>query len=171
MEIQTMHRFWVLAMVVVVAVPVGAFAQAGPGGGMRGPGQMDYVNELNMTKEQLALTKEIQRESRKKAVGIRSKMQIAKIDFDDELQREKPDTKILGRLIDEIAALHAQQYKEMLESKVKMMSLLTVEQKHKLTEQSLMGMRGRMMGMDGDMGAGSMPGSRGGTPPTPPGGN
>ena len=167
-----MHRFWVLAMVVAMAVPVGAFAQAGSAIGKRGPGKMDYINELNMTKEQLALTREIQRESRKRAVGIRSKMQIAKIDFDDELQREKPDTKILGRLIDEIAALHAQQYKEMLESKVKMMSLLTVEQKHKLTEQSLMKMRGRMMGMDDEMGAGpTPPPSPPGMPGVPPGGN
>ena len=166
-----MRRFLVLAMVAVMAVPVLASAQAGPGKGPHGMGKMDYINELNLTKEQLMQIKELQRESRKKAVEVRSKIQIKRIDFDDEAQKDKPDMKLMGKLIDELTALHAQQYKAMLESRMKMMGLLTPEQKQKLSERSLMGPRGQMMGMEDDMPPGPMPGSGPGGMPLPPPGN
>lgn len=167
-----MRRFLVLTMVAVMVAPVLASAQAGPGKGPHGMGKMDYVSELNLTKEQLIQIKELQRESRKGAVEIRSKIQIKRIDFDDEAQKDKPDMKLLGKLIDELTALHAQQYKAMLESRVKMMGLLTPEQKQKLSERSLMGPRGQMMGMDDEMAPGPMPmPGPGGMPPVPPSGN
>lgn len=166
-----MRRFIVLMMVAVMALPVVALAQGGAGRGGHGAGRMDYVGELNLSKEQLAQVKDLQRESRKRAVEITSKMQVKRIDLDEEMQKDKPDQKLLEKLIDELTALHAQQYKAKLESRVKMMSLLTAEQKQKLSERSLMGMHGRMMRMDDDMDAGPMPGTRGGTPPVPPAGN
>lgn len=166
-----MRRFIVLMMVGVMAVPAVALAQGAPGRGGHGPGRMDYVGELNLTKEQLAQVKDLQRESRKKAVEIKGKIQVKRIDFDAEIQKDNPDQKLLEKLIDELTALHSQQYRAKLESRVKMMTLLTPEQKQKLSERSVMGMHGQMMRMDDDMEAGSMPGHRGGTPPIPPSGN
>lgn len=145
-----MRDFLVLTVVAVMALPVVAFAQGGPGKGGRGPGKMDYINELNLSKEQLAQVRDLQRESRKKVVEIKSKTQLKKIDFDEEIQKEKPDQKLLEKLVDDLTALHAQQYKAMLESRVKMMSLLTPEQRQKLSERSLMGQQGHMMGMGED---------------------
>jgi len=135
-----MRNFLVLTMVAVMALPVVAFAQGGPGKGGHGQGKMDYISELNLTKEQLAQVRELQRESRKKIVEIKGKIQLKRIDFDEETQKDKPDQKLLEKLIDELTTLHAQQYKAMLESKVKVISLLTPEQRRKLSEHSLMGM-------------------------------
>lgn len=149
-----MRNFLVLAIVAVMALPVVALAQGGPGRGAQVAGKMDYISELNLTKEQLAQVRELQRESRRKIVEIKSKIQLKRIDFDEEMQKDKPDQKLLEKLIDDLTALHAQQYKAMLESRVKMMSLLTPEQRQKLSERSLMGMRGHMMGMDDDSGHG-----------------
>jgi Spy/CpxP family protein refolding chaperone len=140
-------------MVAVMALPVMAFAQGGPGKGGHGPGKMDYIAELNLTKEQLAQVRELQRESRKKIVEIKGKIQLKRIDFDEETQKDKPDQTLLEKLIDELTALHAQQYKAMLESKVKVMSLLTPGQRQKLSERSLMG-----MGDDHGHGRGHEPG-------------
>lgn len=163
-----MRRFLIVTIAALMVAPAPAFAQAGPGKGPRGMGKMDYVNDLNLTKEQLTQIKELQRESRKKAVEIRSKIQIKQIDFEAEAQKDKPDQKFLEKLIDELTALHAQQYKATLESRVKTMSLLTPEQRQKLSERSLMGPRGQMMGMDDDMPPHPMPGpAPGGTPPAP----
>lgn len=153
MEVLTMRNLLVLTMVAVMVSPVVAFAQGGPGKGGHGPGKMDYINELNLSKEQLAQVRDLQRESRKKVVEIKSKIQIKKIDFDEEIQKDKPDQKLLEKLVDDLTALHAQQYKAMLESRVKVMSLLTPEQRQKLSERSLMG-----MGDDRGHGRGHEPG-------------
>jgi Spy/CpxP family protein refolding chaperone len=170
-----MRKYLVLMIVAVMALPAAAFAQGGPGKGSHGPGKMDYIGELNLSKEQLAQFKDMQRESRKKSVEVKSKIQLKRIDLDEEMQKDKPDQKLLGQLIDDLTALHAQQYKAMLESRVKMMGMLTPEQKRKLSERSLMGMHAPMMGMDDDKhgrGRGREPGPRGGTPPIhPPSGN
>ncbi|MBF0291435.1 MAG: periplasmic heavy metal sensor [Nitrospinae bacterium] len=163
-----MRRFIVLMIVAVMAAPVVSFAQGYPEKGGRGHGRMDYISELNLSKEQLAQVKDLQRDSRKTAVEIKGKIALKRIDFDEEMQKEKPDMKVLERLIDELTALHAQQYKAKLESRVKMMSLLTQEQKQKLSERSMMEMRGPIMRADDEMDAGPMPGRRGGTPPAPP---
>lgn len=135
-----MRKLMVLAMAALMALPAMALAQGGQGKGGHGPGRMDYISELNLSKEQLAQVRELQRESRKKAVEIKGKIQLKKIDLDEEMQKDKPDQKLLEKLIDELTALHAQQYKAMLESRVKVMSLLTAEQRLKLSERSLMGM-------------------------------
>lgn len=160
-----MRNLVVLAMVAVMASPVVAFAQGDPGKGGRGPGKMDYINELNLSKEQLTQVRDLQRESRKKVVEIKSKIQIKKIDFDEEVQKDKPDQKLLEKLVDELTALHAQQYKAMLESRVKVMSLLTPEQRQKLSERSLMGMgddHGHGRGREPGMGMGPREGSSAG---------
>lgn len=161
-----MRRLLAFTMAALLAAPIIAFAQPGHGRGPAGAGKMDYISELNLSREQLEQVRELQRESKKKAVEIKSKIQLKRIDFDEETQKDRPDPRILDRLMDDLAALHAQQYRAVLEARVKMLAILTPEQKHKLAERSLMGMRGHMMGMDDEPGMGSGP--QGGMPPPPP---
>lgn len=126
--------------IMIMAAPVMAFADAPVGGGgAKGKCSMhehgDSIQKLNLTPEQLSAIHDIRNAVRRKHVELRAKLELKQMDFQSELKKDKPDQKTLATLIDEITALRAQKGKDKLEMKVKIMSLLTPEQKRAMPEQ------------------------------------
>lgn len=118
-------------LVPAVLVPVVGFADE------RGPGKdrMKIFEALNLNKDQIEKVKKLHQETRKNTVKLRSDMELKRIDFEEELQKAKPDNNALMKLIGEMAELEAKQYRIRLETRVKMMEILTPEQKEKLIER------------------------------------
>jgi len=147
----------IFRLVALLALPLVAFAQ---GGGMEKPGKgkrMDFTQELNLGKEQVKAIRDMRNEMRRKHVELRAKSEVKQIDFEEELQKDKPNQKTLAALVDELTAIHSQIYKEKLEMRVKMMSVLTPDQKKKLSERTgahMMESEQGMGGPGGGMGAG-----------------
>ncbi|MBI4667140.1 MAG: periplasmic heavy metal sensor [Nitrospinae bacterium] len=135
-----MRSLMMAVLVFVIGAPI-ALAQP-PGNQGRGPAKMSYVQELNLTKDQIKAVRELQKETRKKLAEIKAKIEIKRIDFDEEIQKDKQDLKLVDKLIGDLAELHAQQSRVTLEIRARMMGLLTPEQKQKMVERMGMGMMG-----------------------------
>lgn len=125
--------FVVMLAVLVPAllVPMVGFADE------RGPEKtrMKFFEALNLNKDQIEKVKSLHQETRKNTVKLRSDMELKRIDFEEELQKAKADNNTLMKLIGEMAELEAKQYRIRLETRVKMMEILTPEQKEKLIER------------------------------------
>ena len=105
---------------------------------------------LQMTSWKKART--IKGDMKRKMIALRSKMQLAKLDFDEELQKEKPSDAKLKKLIDNIANLGAEKARIHLETKMKITGILTYDQKKELAKKrfsSPMGGRGKHQGRGG----------------------
>ncbi|MBI5816344.1 MAG: Spy/CpxP family protein refolding chaperone [Nitrospinae bacterium] len=139
-------RKLIVAMAMLILIPAVAVAQ-GMGGGMgggpgarKGPGGMDFIQELNLTNEQTTAIRDMRNVMRRKHAEIKGRLEVKEIDFEEELQKDKPNPKALDKIIDEISAIHGQMHKARLELQVKIMGILTPEQKHKMNDRMKMGL-------------------------------
>lgn len=148
----------VLIIMMVAFMPVVAFSEGDGKHGKRG--KHGYIKELNLDKEQVGAMRDIQREMRRFMIPHHSKIEMAKLNFEEELQKDKPDAANLTRIIDEMANLQAEHEKRRMEIIVKMAAILTPEQKAKFIESRMVkGIGGPPPGRHGG-GKGHRPGGR-----------
>lgn len=163
-----MRKFWI-AFMISALVP--AFAMAQPQGGQhmgqgKGPG-IGMMQDLNLDSGQIGKMRKLRSDMRRKMIKNRSDMDLARLDFHEELLQEKPDQSKLNELVNKIAEIDALLARNRLETQVGMMRILTSGQKQKMMERmgaSMMGGRGMHMGKGenrGHMGGG---GSQSGGP-------
>ncbi len=134
MEVTIMRKLLVL-IVAATLIPMAAFA--GERAGKHG--RMDFFKNLGLNKEQITEVKKLHLQNRRERVKLRSETELKQIDFQEELQKPQWDKKVLDQLIEEIGELAAKKKKMKLGNHVKIMTILTPEQKEKMVEQ--MGVR------------------------------
>ncbi len=100
-------------------------------------GKHGYIKELNLDEKQVDAMKDIQREMRRFMIPHHSKIQLIKLDFEEELQKEKPDAATLNKIIEKMASLQAEHEKRRMEIIVKMAAILTPSQKAKFIESRM----------------------------------
>ncbi len=137
-----------MAMIVAVALifPITMLATPSEGKDRGKRGSFNYVKNLNLTEDQLATVREMRSSTKKEMIQLKSRHQILEIDLETELQKENPDTKVVDQIIGEISGISAKQTSARLGMRVKLMSVLTPEQKQKLAQS----MSGRMFGGPGE---------------------
>lgn len=147
-----------IAIMALLLVPALAFAAQGDKGKReRGGRGANLTKNLDLTEKQLEQASAIRKEISAKSSSYRSDTQKKKKIFDDELQKEKPDDKLLKKLISELGQLSAKQTEARLEMKMRISAILTADQKKKLAEQP----QRRMRGDRGDRGNRKNRGDRG----------
>lgn len=129
-------RKFKIALMVLALVPVLGLSQAQSSdrdrehGGKRG-----MMAALDLDKDQLARMRELRSGMKRKMIEQRSKADLAQLDFQEELQKDKPDTAKLNRLIDQIAEAKAEKTRAKLSMRVEMTKILTPAQKQKMIER------------------------------------
>lgn len=145
-----MRKIAMVLIILMLTPAAGLASRKGDGG----KGRMGMISELGLDQEQMEAVRNVRNDMRREMIRIKSDMELKKIDFHEELQKEKPDKARLDKLIDEISALAADRSRIMLKTRVNMVELLTPEQKKKLVERMgermMMGSRGRHGGCDTD---------------------
>lgn len=142
-----MRKTMIFALAVVLALPVAAMAQR-PGGmggdyGERGHGRKGgMMSQLDLSADQLAKMRELGTGTRKEMIELKSRMEIKRIDFQAELQKDNPDMAKINALIDEIVDARSQMFRKQLETQAEMTKILTPEQRQKMMER----MGGAMLG-------------------------
>lgn len=120
------------------AMPGGG-PEGGPGMGAGGPHAgmgpdiiAQAMDELDLSKEQVAKLREMQSKSKREMIPIHAEMQVASLDIQDELAKDKPDQAKIDAAIDRLndSAKKMMKFKigNMLEAK----KILTKEQFDKL---------------------------------------
>lgn len=151
-----MRKFWIALMILTLVPALGLVQAEGSdrGSGHGGKGKM--MKALDLDKDQLAKMRKLRSGMKRKMIEQRSIVDLARLDFQEELQKDKPDTAKLNKLIDQIAEAKAQKTRARLTMHVEMTKILTQEQKQKMLER----MGSRMMGSGGGMGHGKGYGGR-----------
>jgi len=142
-------RKFAIALMMITLVPAffPAPAEGQDLGSQRG-GKGGMMAALDLDKGQLAKMRELRHSMKRKMIEQKSKVELARLDFQEELQKEKPDTARLNKLIDQVAEANAQKTRAWLTMRVEMIKILTPEQKQKMLER----MGTRMLGYGGGMG-------------------
>lgn len=91
-------------------------------------------DELKLTKEQKQEIKELRVKLQKELVPLRSKLQIARLDLQTEIDAEKPNRATINSLIDETAKIRAEMAKLNISHRLTVAQLLTPEQRELLQE-------------------------------------
>ena len=151
-----MRKFSIVLMMLTFVLAPGVFpAESGERGGHHG-GKGGMMAALDLDKDQLAKMRELRSGMKRKMIEQRGKVDLARLDFQAELQKDKPDTARLNKLIDRIAQFKADKTRVKLSMRVEMIKILTPEQK-----QKMMGRMGdRMMCHGGGRGHDSDRGER-----------
>jgi len=123
-----------MLIAVILMIPAAGYADS-QGGGERRSEHKRIMEDLNLNKDQIEAMRAIRLETRKKMVKVKSDAELKRIEFQEELQKEKPDKAKLDKLIGEIADLSAQRTRVMMETQVKTVEMLTPEQKEKMMER------------------------------------
>lgn len=135
-----MRRAIIFTMAIALAVPAAAMARDY---GDRGHGrQGGAMSQLDLSADQLDKMRELRTGIRKEMVELKSRMEVKRIDFQAELQKDNPDDAKLTTLIDEIVDARAKMYRKRLETQVEMTKILTPEQRRTMMER----MGGAMLG-------------------------
>ncbi|VAX19979.1 hypothetical protein MNBD_NITROSPINAE01-644 [hydrothermal vent metagenome] len=136
-------RKLLIVVIVLGMFPITAVARDYDKDQKRGKHRQDYIKELGLSDEQVDAIRLARKEMRRDAIRIRADLELKQLDFEDELQSENPDSKTLDKLINELAEFKAEQEKQRLAMIVKMVEVLTPEQKAKFLEKM---MKRMMMG-------------------------
>ncbi len=141
-----MRKFWIALMVVALAPAVGMSQIDGDRHDRpRHGGKRDMLlKELNLDNEQLAKIRKLRRDMQRNMIEQRSRMELARLDFQEELHKDNPDGGKLDKLIDRIASARGQMARNRFKMQVEMTRILTPEQKQKMLER----MGARMLGED-----------------------
>ncbi len=138
-----MRKFWIALMIVALAPSVGMSQIDGDRHDRpRYGGKRAMLKELNLDKEQLAKIRKLRRDMQRNMIEQRSRMGLARLDFQEELHKDKPDGGRLDKLIDQIASAQGQMARNRFKMQVEMTRILTPEQKQKMLER----MGARMLG-------------------------
>ncbi|VAX15898.1 hypothetical protein MNBD_NITROSPINAE02-1277 [hydrothermal vent metagenome] len=125
----------VLITMMVALMPM--VALGGEDGKHGKGGKHGYIKELNLDEKQVGAMRDIQREMRRFMIPHHSKIELTKLNFEEELQKDKPDEAALNKIIGEMASLQAEHEKRRMEIIVKMAAILTPEQKAKFIESKM----------------------------------
>lgn len=144
----------------LIATPMAAFAQRGDGpGGGKG---LNMTQTLQLTDAQRSQMRILRAEEQKTMIRLRAEVEVAVIDFHAELQKATPDDGELTAMIEKIVAAKSEVERARLAGRVKMMNVLTPEQKGKMADQ--MSQRTLRSGGPGGGGPGAGPGGGPGGP-------
>lgn len=151
-----MRKFSIVFMMLTFVLALGVFpAESGERGGHRG-GKGGMMKALDLDKDQLAKMRELRSGMKRKKIEQRAKVDLARLDFQEELQKDKLDTAKINKLIDKIAEAKAEQTRAKLSMRVEMIKILTPEQKQKMLER----MGDKMFGSGKGKGHGKKKGER-----------
>lgn len=91
-----------------------------------------FSDELGLTEEQLTTIKEKQFQTKKEAIELRSKIQIARLELRNFLQSENPDENTIKQKVDKIGELRSNLMFTKAQSRLELKKTLTPEQLEKL---------------------------------------
>jgi Spy/CpxP family protein refolding chaperone len=134
-------QLFVCAMVAVLASCASVSSAQPAAGGSRGPetgrgGDMDdLINELNLTSQQQAQIKKQRNEHFEKNRGASDELRQKRLKLKQELEKETPDTQIIGTLVADINALTARKLEDRVESILSIKQVLTPQQYKALQEK------------------------------------
>ncbi|MGQ9664636.1 MAG: Spy/CpxP family protein refolding chaperone [bacterium] len=95
-------------------------------------GEMAGYEDIGLTAEQKVKIEEIETNTRKTIIPIRSQIEIKELDMNKEMKAEKPNKEKILKMAQEIHELEWQIKKAHLEEQVSIASLLTPEQREKM---------------------------------------
>ncbi len=136
-------RKLLIAIIVVGIFPITAVARDYDKDQKRGKHRQDYIKELGLSEDQVKTIKQTRKDMRRDMIKLHSEMELKQLDFEDELQKKNPDNETLEKLIDDLAGYKAEHEKHRLKMIVKMVKVLTPEQKSQFLEKM---MKRMMMG-------------------------
>lgn len=129
-------RKFKIALMILTLVPAFGFSQAeGSDRDQEHGGKRGMMAALDLDKDQLAKMRELRSGMKRKMIEQRSKVDLARLDFQEELQKEKPDMVKINKLIDQVAEAQAQKTRAWLTMRVEMVKMLTPDQKQKMLER------------------------------------
>ncbi|MGQ9464204.1 MAG: Spy/CpxP family protein refolding chaperone [bacterium] len=95
-------------------------------------GEMAGYEDIGLTAEQKVKIEEIETNTRKTIIPIRSQIEIKELDMNKEMKAEKPNKEKILKMAQEIHELEWQIKKAHLEEQISIASLLTPEQREKM---------------------------------------
>ncbi len=149
-----MKKLWLGAVVVMIGLGIATLAVAQPG-----PRHFAFwksekmVEKLSLTEEQVTQLEGIDYKFQKASIDVNARLKSAQLSLDHFLSGEKIKKQKLGVLVEEIAQARGEQTKLLLEKKIAIRGVLSLEQWQKV-EGGRARMRNRMRnrGRDGDQG-------------------
>lgn len=151
-----MRKFKIVLMILTLVPALGLFQAEASDRGSHHGGKGGMMAALDLDKDQLARMRELRSGMKRKMIEQRSKVDLARLDFQEELHKDKPDTARLNKLIDQIAEAKAEKTRARLTMRVEMIKILTPDQKQKMLER----MGARMLGSGRYKGHGKDKGER-----------
>ncbi len=119
------------------------FSHGGQGGGMKGMGHLGMMKEaFGMTDEQVIKIKDIHTDARKAGIKMRAGARVARIEMRQLMRAEKVDRAALDRKIKEISALREKMMRHRVDTRLKVHSLMTPEQRKKARAMTSPGRHG-----------------------------
>ena len=140
-----MKKLWLGAVVVLVGLGVTTLVSAQPG-----PRNFSFwksekmVEKLSLTEEQVAKLENIDYNFQKASIDVNARLKSAQLSLDHFLSGEKIRKQKLEGLVDELAQARGEQTKLLLEKKIAIRRVLSLEQWQKV-EQGRERLRHRMM--------------------------
>jgi Spy/CpxP family protein refolding chaperone len=105
---------------------------------------VELLSELELTPKQKQQIKTLLTSARKESIKIRADIDIAGVDLRSELEKDAPDEKAVGALIEKVSGLEGKMRKSRVVSWLRVRKLLTAKQRAKLEGFDSFGMRGSL---------------------------
>jgi len=142
-----------LMMVCVMFLTSVAFARMSPesgdktGYGHKGMHQ-NMIKELNLTEEQVEALHRNRTENLKKQIKIKSEIQLAIVDLQEELRKKKLDRKKIDKIVDKIGTLNKEVFANRVNSVIGLREILTDEQLEKARALAIFRIKGEGFGRE-----------------------
>ncbi|VAX21947.1 hypothetical protein MNBD_NITROSPINAE03-57 [hydrothermal vent metagenome] len=130
-----MRNFWIALMILALFPALVPVRADGADRGFKRDKKGGMMEALDLDKDQLARMRELRNAMKRKMIEQTSKVELAQLDFQEELYKDKPDAERLNRLIDQISSAKAKIIGDRLTMRVEMIKILTAEQKQKMLER------------------------------------
>ncbi len=142
-----------LMMVCVMFLTSIALAHMGPESdektGQRHKGMhQDMIKQLNLTEEQVEALHKNRTENLKKGIEVKSKIQLAIVDLQEELRKKELDKRKIDKIIDEIGKLQKEAVAIRVYSVIGLREILTEEQLEKARALAIFKIKGEGYGWE-----------------------
>lgn len=144
-----MYKPLVLMLAALLAIPAAAMAEQ-PRAKESGKRLAQMMQALDLNDQQIEKMRQLRHVEQRQSIELRSKLQLAQLDFHEELQKDKPDRAKLDKLIATIVTARADMERQRLTMQVEMSQILTPDQRKRMMRHMGERMMEHRPGMDDD---------------------